>query len=283
MLNRNATCLVGWLGSILAVATAVGQPPTRNQSAVPVPTTLSTQQKVPQQKVEAPHVLDQAVAPDPEPPQELDDATARQTLSEAILRGAIPISMIPPAVNAGYRRIHAALESFDDFDIADRSIATVARELSARYEIQIHVNASELELLGLAVESPLGLKLSQVRLRSALNLMLEPYELTYMVRNDVLEITSQDSANDNPANEVYRLPIRLSGVAGEHFVALIERVVDPDSWMVNGGTNEIMVFANQLLVVSAPTSTQYKVQELLAKVIDKYGDEIVEPDNAQRR
>ena len=64
---------------------------------------------------------------------------------------------------------------------------------SQRYNIPILLDARTVNSEGLPDE-PITLELPEVSFRSALNLMLDPLELTYVVRNEVMMITTKAAA-----------------------------------------------------------------------------------------
>ncbi len=70
--------------------------------------------------------------------------------------------------------------------------------------IPIVLNNAEIELGGLAdVDTPITLNIPPVTLRSMLRLILDPLELTYIIKDEVLQITTKDNANEEPIRRVY--------------------------------------------------------------------------------
>src|SRR5262249_29740363 len=66
-------------------------------------------------------------------------------------------------------------------------------------------------------ETPITLQLSGVTFRSTLKLLLEPQQLTYVVEDEVMKITTTTKASDRLSTRVYPVgdlvirPMRLSG------------------------------------------------------------------------
>ena len=52
-------------------------------------------------------------------------------------------------------------------------------------------------------DDPVNLTLSAATLRSALRIMLKPMDLTYVIREGTLTITSSDDAAEEPVNKIY--------------------------------------------------------------------------------
>lgn len=72
-------------------------------------------------------------------------------------------------------------------------LAEVVEQLSQLTEVNIHLDELGLGQEGVRSDEPVTLNLkSEVSLESALNLILEPLHLTYMIKDEVLKITSEE-------------------------------------------------------------------------------------------
>ncbi len=103
------------------------------------------------------------------------------------------------------RRISTALkQSLEEINYTNQPLRTVMLTLSDDLNIPIWINDQVIDAeLGITPDEPVNLVIPSISLRSALRLMLDPLELTYIVRNEVLEITTKDSAESDPVNKVY--------------------------------------------------------------------------------
>jgi hypothetical protein len=75
--------------------------------------------------------------------------------------------------------------------------------LAEFHGINIILDKAKLTEEGVALDQPITLKLQGVTLRSVLKLLLEPVQLTYMVENEVMKITTSASAADKLSTRVY--------------------------------------------------------------------------------
>ena len=139
---------------------------------------------------------------------------------------------------------------------------------SDRYHILL--NRAELGAVGVDLESPVTVEASG-KLKDALKLMLSSVEngdasLTWRVVPSGIQITTYEDVDAEPELRTFDLAYFLPDAshAGD-LMALIMMHVDPDSWLVAGGTNLISHFGSQL-VVSAPSSTMLRIETLLAKI-----------------
>lgn len=85
-----------------------------------------------------------------------------------------------------------------------QTLAQVMDTLSKMTGVNIHLNENALHSEGQTVDTPVSLNLTQpVSLKSALTLILEPMQLGYVVRNEVLDVVSKNSKDANTYAQVY--------------------------------------------------------------------------------
>ncbi len=108
--------------------------------------------------------------------------------------------------NDSEQKIFNALKQEIEVNYSGTPLSTIMKELSDDLGIPIVINENELNLIGVDPEAAITLELPPISLRSALRLILErtdPEPITYIIRNEVLEITSTDGAGSDPINKVY--------------------------------------------------------------------------------
>jgi general secretion pathway protein D len=85
-------------------------------------------------------------------------------------------------------------------------LAEVVEQLSQLTGVNIHLDPRGLGQEGVRSDAPVSLNLGQeVSLQSALNLILEPLHLTYMVKDEVLKITSEQLRDGDVYQKVYNV------------------------------------------------------------------------------
>ncbi|MEO8272209.1 MAG: hypothetical protein ABI557_21035, partial [Aureliella sp.] len=107
--------------------------------------------------------------------------------------------------NESEQRISAALKrTVNDIAYNAVPLQQVISGLADDMNIPMHLKADEIELGGVAqVDSPITFTSPPITLRSVLRIILEPLELTYVIENETLQITTKEDANDKPINRVY--------------------------------------------------------------------------------
>lgn len=131
------------------------------------------------------------------------------------------------------RRIHAVLETPCDFQCASAPLYEALDELSWRHGIPIVLRQPKLEEAKINLNAPLTLKMEGASLRSVLRSMLEQAGLTYVICDDVLQVTTQEDSYSEMHMMVYDvrdLVMSKKGTDFDSLADLISTTVEPDSW-----------------------------------------------------
>ncbi len=104
------------------------------------------------------------------------------------------------------QEIKRKLKTTVDINYKDRPIAEVMQDLSAVTNIPIVMDSRAMAEMRVTSDSPVTLELTNaISLQSALNIILSNYELTYVIENDVLNITSLEAKRSMVYPRTYRV------------------------------------------------------------------------------
>ncbi|MEQ8786790.1 MAG: hypothetical protein RIC55_10850 [Pirellulaceae bacterium] len=115
------------------------------------------------------------------------------------------------------QRIFEELEKDTTLEYIETPLSDVIDYLEDLHNIQIELDTPALDAVGIGSDTPITRNLKGISLRSALRLMLSDLDLTYMVRDEVLQITTTDRAAENLITKVYPvgdLVLPISNQAG---------------------------------------------------------------------
>jgi hypothetical protein len=101
------------------------------------------------------------------------------------------------------RRITAALDDQTTINFADTPLLDVVEYLQRQHDIPIILDVVAIEEAGLLVDEPIDLVLAGITLQSALKIMLSEFELTYVIEDEVMKITTIEVANEKLSTRVY--------------------------------------------------------------------------------
>jgi general secretion pathway protein D len=100
--------------------------------------------------------------------------------------------------------IERSLSKMVEANFKDRPLEEVLDTLSKMAGINVHLDPTGLHAEAVTPQTPVSLNMNQpISLKSALNLILGQYNLSYIIENEVLVITSKDARDSHVYTKVY--------------------------------------------------------------------------------
>ena len=169
------------------------------------------------------------------------------------------------------RKIRAELDKPSNIDFIEVPLAAGVDFLKDLHGIQIEVDELALDGLGIGTDTAVTLSLSGVSLRSALDLLLRPMQLTWVIRNEVLLITSRQRAAKMLEVMVYPVGDLAAAETPARLIEVIRATVQPGSWRAEqvekSGPGALAYLpAAQVLVCANSRAVQEDVAGLLAEL-----------------
>ena len=135
-----------------------------------------------------------------EPPVRWPPAAVWKQLSERRKKWAsVDLHKNSPAEE----RIQKALDEETETGFADTPLKEAITFLAEMHGIEILMDEAALNEEGVDSSEPLNLDIAGITLRSALRIMLEPLQLTYVIKNEVMMITTVTKAEETLQTRVY--------------------------------------------------------------------------------
>jgi general secretion pathway protein D len=103
------------------------------------------------------------------------------------------------------RNIERKLTAPVNLNFTNAPLRTVIDDLRAFQGINIYVDEPALAEQGVSLDHPVSIKLEQISLKSALNLLLRSTHLTYVIKDEVLQITTESQARGKNELRVYQV------------------------------------------------------------------------------
>jgi general secretion pathway protein D len=102
--------------------------------------------------------------------------------------------------------IQKALKTEVDVKFEKRPLSEVVETLGRMAGVNVFLDPQGMHAEGITTDEPVSINLTQpISLRSALNLILEPLHLSYVIQNEVLRVTSEQTRNANTYPRVYNV------------------------------------------------------------------------------
>jgi len=101
------------------------------------------------------------------------------------------------------QRINRELQENTELEFIETPLGEAFDFLKDMHKIEIQIDTGALEDVGIDIDTPITRNLKGISLRSALRLILRDLDLTYMIRDEVLLITTPEVADTHLAVKVY--------------------------------------------------------------------------------
>lgn len=166
-----------------------------------------------------------------------------------------------------------------NLDLIDTPLSEALEYLAVMHPVRFVVDTRAVEQAGIDMSQIVTIGLRGVRLEMALSVLLEHRGLDWVVRDDVLWITTKDEAEKHLETRVWDVADLLTGEGvrfederdldsdAESLAAAIVSVVAPSSWEEQGGPGSMHYF-NGTLVVKHNRRVLGSVERLLRDMRD---------------
>ena len=155
-------------------------------------------------------------------------------------------------------------------DYTEQPLQDVVAQMSDDYGIPIQLDRIALEEAGIGFDVPVTVSIHRISLRSGLKLMLRSLDLTWMLRDEVLMITTKQGAEKDLDTCVYNVQGLVDDADPKSVKALVDAIcgcVQRESWAANGrGHAEVRPLPSGLLVVSQTQAAHEEVSALLSRI-----------------
>jgi serine/threonine protein kinase/multidrug efflux pump subunit AcrA (membrane-fusion protein) len=193
--------------------------------------------------------------------------------SQSAATGEAPAGVDIFGTSPKMKRIRAALAEPTVIDLDNKSFANVIDYLKQRHKIEIQFDHKALQEAGFDINKQVTIHVRAPTLRSVLRLLLRAENLTYVIQDDVLLITTTDEAGNKPTTMVYPvgdlvLPQGASSAEDADFDSLINMItstVQPTTWKKAGGPGTISASKSSRTLVLSQTE---EVHEDVAKLLE---------------
>ena len=168
------------------------------------------------------------------------------------------------------------------FEFNEMPLRDVIAKIREAHSIPVELDQKALEDAGVDLDTPITQHISGISLRSALRLLLDNIDLTYRVKNEVLQITTKEAEAEHPTVRLYPLPWGIAAQPRPDVQALIDLItstVRPETWNWAGGCGSVRPIGESgetTLVVSQTQEGHWEVEGLLRglhqQALAEFGD-----------
>lgn len=205
-------------------------------------------------------------------PPKITPATPAQ--STATQSTGTPAELYVANQSAAAKQINAELQkTIDVMDFDQNTLNDLIDFLEDVHGIQIEINQRALDAEGLTVDDiEISAQLSGISLKSALNITLDPHELTYIIKNEVMMITTETDAEQELENRVYLVGEFLDPTERETSMSQLMDAIQTSTagiWMdVDGDGGTMSQLRGSRLVIRQTRKVHDEIVTLLEQLRD---------------
>jgi hypothetical protein len=190
-----------------------------------------------------------------------------------------PVKETPWRAGAAEAKIEAALATLIQLDFNEAPLQDVIDFLKETKQIEIQLDKRVLEDVNITSDTPVTINVKGISLKSALRILLRRMqpELTYMIKDEVLLITTPEIASEEFVTKLY--PVGdLTACRDEHdapwddydaLIDVITSTIKPTTWDTVGAPGSVQgnTFGTAKgLIVSQTAEVHEEIANLLAKI-----------------
>ncbi|TWT31335.1 ECF RNA polymerase sigma factor SigE [Thalassoglobus neptunius] len=158
-------------------------------------------------------------------------------------------------------RILQLLGETTNLEFPGSPLSDVTAFLSEHNNIPVYIDQKALGDEGLSADDPISINIQNVPLSTGLKLMLEPLDLTYLVKDDLLYITTKYSAEEEYVTRVY--DVRSLNIQDPETLAdVLLNTVGDISWSHHGGGGDLS-FLNGSVIIRQTHAVHDEIETLL--------------------
>lgn len=180
-------------------------------------------------------------------------------------------TQVPAPAETVESKLRQALLQKTRFEFVEVPLRDAVQKLAELHKLPFRVDESKLIDEGVQIEQPVTIVVSDITLRSALHLLLEPLQLTYNIRAESIFITTTTDAAEQLETRIYDVE-RLVTVPGQSdpdyksLTNVLTSTVNPDSWDELGGEGTLPELPPYYLLIRQTESNHDLIEELLRDI-----------------
>lgn len=207
-----------------------------------------------------------------EPPRATLRTVHRQVSRLPLTRDYRSVPVGDAATVAAHARIDVALATVVDTDtnFTETPLRDVVAQFRELLKVPVVLDHKGLEDAGIDLDTPVTFTGQGTTARAAMRRILGDFDLTWVVRDESLVITTKEEAGGNPENRLYPLPWGYSTQGAIDFQSLIDLIQNTIGghgvWADGGGIGAIRPLGegvDAVLVVSQTSDMHDEIEGLL--------------------
>jgi hypothetical protein len=198
-------------------------------------------------------------------------ATVQKWTNTAVAPQQESFTAQSPADQAAEDRILAILKTPYSGNTHSTSLSAFLAEITRASGLPIRVDAKVLEEASIPLDAPVNCELPPVTLRSALDMILDPLDLNWVIQDECLLVTTPDKVSNQLITRVYPVldlvaagnPMNPEALNFQPLIQLFTDTIAPTTWDEVGGPGSIQQLNTSGSLVASQTREVHEQMALL--------------------
>ena len=175
-----------------------------------------------------------------------------------------PVAELLPPLSEAEQIIRDVLSKQTELRFEEVPLRNVVAQLQDEYGIQVQLDLAGLGGEGIDADTSIDVDVKGVSLGAALRLMLRQRNMSYVVRDDVLQITTQDEADNWLVTRIYPVGDISDQQNFSDLVGVITSTIARATWDEYGGNGSVVSLGGtSSLIISQSQDVHDQVLQLL--------------------
>ncbi len=171
---------------------------------------------------------------------------------------------VPAGLTAEERIFHILKQPSEVHSIGAK-LKDVCEDISLRHKLPLIFDTKAMKEANISTSAQVVMSLKGVELRNALRFLLCHHGLSYIVRDEMLVITTKEIADAYTYQRVYVLPGEFAAKS-DRVIEVLRKTLIPNTWATNGGPHSVAAL-DDLLVVNANASVHQAMEMWMGRMI----------------
>jgi hypothetical protein len=137
-----------------------------------------------------------------------------------------------------------------EIEFIDTPLKDAMEFLADAHHITILIDENALEEEHVNIDEPLNHTLSGIKLASAMNIILDPLKLTYILEDEVIKITSLKKMETKPISRAYQTGyLKALGIETDALKSIIQNTIQPEDWRTKRYATQVEATPGENVVI----------------------------------
>lgn len=181
--------------------------------------------------------------------QATDVTAARAATSLETGPAEVPTVLVADHQTAKDRALEQAMQNRIDYEFNQTPLSDVINILQREAQVPFGIDETKISDEGVSMNQPISGSGTQVPLETVLDRILEPLQLTWIVRLEMIQVTTTVAAGERLETRAYGVQDFYDhGLDADQLIDMLSSTIQPESWDEVGGPGSMRPFDGAIVI-----------------------------------